>query len=331
MDHDQFNIRFNNVDQIKAKITGVGGALGSKLVNNEHLITNLDTTDTWIQTRTGIKQRYFVSNEGLTDLAFQALSNALDQANMQAENIDVIIVATTTSDNAFPSCAVRLHGLFNMKSTCLAFDVGAACNGFIYGLKLAKMFLSQPNINHVALIGADVMSRLIDLEDRTTAILFGDGAGAVILSATDENIGFLSEDFGADGTKYDLLYTTNKSTNSTQQFITMQGQEVFKDAVVQMSDSLKKSIAQAGLHLEDINLLIPHQANIRIIEAIQNRLNMDANKIIKTVSMHSNTSAASIPLALDYAKQIGKLDKNQYIAFCGMGAGLTWGSVVMKI
>lgn len=315
---------------IKAKIIAIGSALGEIEVSNEYF-NHLDTSDEWIKTRTGISKRHFVKKQGLTDLAAQALNNLFAKTNINTEQIDVLIVATTTADNSFPSCATRLHGIFNMKPTCLAFDINAACNGFVYGMKLASMFLKEQK--YVCIVGADIMSKLINPDDRTTAVLFGDGAGAILFAKTDEEIGFLSDDFGTDGSKHNLLYTASEIENvdikKSPQFIHMKGQEVFKNAVIHMSDSLKNSVSNANLKIEDIDLLIPHQANIRIIDAICNQLNMDHNKVIKTVNIHSNTSAASIPLALDCAQE--QFADSKYIAFCGMGAGLTWGSIVMKL
>lgn len=307
----------------KAQIAGFGACVGKRRVSNDFFEQTLETNDEWIQTRTGIQQRHFVENETLADLSYVALKEALESNNSDGSDIDVVLVATTTPDAAFPSCAATLHGRLKLPLTSLALDIGAACNGFIYGLKLTEMFLQQPNIKKVAVIGADIMSKLIDFHDRSTAVLFGDGAGAVIFEKTTEEIGFMSDDFGTDGSKGHLLYT--------DPCIKMSGQEVFANAVRNMSHSLRNSIQKAGLQKEQIDLLIPHQANIRIINSLQRQLGINDEQVVKTVAQHSNTSAASIPLALYQTHLDGRLAKAKHIAFCGIGAGLTWGSVIMKI
>lgn len=317
--------------KVKAQIKGFGSALPNQPVYNDYFENYLDTSDEWIQTRSGIECRYLVKEQTLTDLASIALEQALKTANLESTDIDLIIVATTTSDQAFPSCATKLHGIFKMKPTAKAFDIGAACNGFVYCLDLARLFMKEEGIKNVAIIGADIMSHLLDKNDRSTVVLFGDGASCLILSSTDEEVGFVSEDFGTDGTGSDLLYVDGGYQSNKDWKICMNGREIFVKAIKCMCDSLQKSIKKAGLETSDIDLLIPHQANIRIIDYIQEVMGLSDNKVMKTIVKQGNTSAASIPLATCAAWEQGLLTPGKHIAFCGFGAGLSWGSIIMKI
>lgn len=326
---------------IKAKLIGLGGNLGNQIITNDYYAQYLDTSDEWIQQRTGIKQRHIIDHtQSLTTLASTAFQNAITDANISPQDIDVLLIATTTHDQAFPSCATAVHNQLHLKQECLALDIAAACNGFIYALKLASLFIQEGKT--VAIIGADTMSKIVDKNDRSTVVLFGDGAGCMIWSpfishthstpsttshsTLDTITGFMSFDFGTDGSKQNCLYTQrNPLTHQTQ--IHMQGQEVFINAVRLMSSSIQNSLTLANITANQLNLLIPHQANIRILHSIQQRLNLQDNQIAITVAHHANTSAASIPLAaLEHRNQL-----TGYIAFCGVGSGLSWGSCILKL
>lgn len=355
----QDNMKDSMKDNVKDKvrIAGLGGALPKKRLDNNHYVQYLETSDEWIKVRTGIEFRHIAEDETLTDLATEAAKEALHTSGKVPHDIDVLIVATTTPDNTFPSCASRVHGRLDMrKKNMLAFDVGAACNGFIYALSLARLYFKDPEINNIMIIGADIMSHITDQNDRSTAILFADGAGAVILERTDEDVGFLGCDINTDGSGYELLYVdggprdsysncssncVNVRENTEEAKITedkknegkikMDGSSIFKLAIVSMAESIVQSVEQAGLTLDEVDLIISHQANVRIIDAIADRLGLPKDKAVRTVSMHGNTSAASIPLALYQAKKDGLLEGKRNIVFCGFGAGLTWGSIVMRI
>ena len=349
---------------VGAKIIGIGGCLPKKKVDNSHYEKYLDTTDEWIRVRTGIEYRYIAEEETLTDLAAGAAIIALEKAGKTAQDIDLLIVATTTSDNIFPSCSTRVHGVLGMRKDAMAFDVAAACNGFIYALNLARLYFIDNTVNTIMIIGADKMSQITDQYDRSTAMLFADGAGAFVMERTNDDVGFLGYDLNTDGSGYELLYVNggpgvnsnisllekeegvktenikdNKINNVKESDnkiscvgkIKMDGSAIFKLAIISMADSIMKSVEKSDLKLDDIDLIVSHQANVRIIDAIVERLGVDPSKAVRTVNMHGNTSAASIPLAIHQYQKDGVLDGKKNVVFCGFGAGLTWGSVVMKI
>lgn len=299
---------------LRAKIIGVGAALGNIIRDNHYFASRLDTSDEWIRQRTGIDTRFIVDeSQDLASLCTQALTDSA----VDVSDLGAIIVATTTADNAFPSCAAKVHGIIGAPASCLAFDVNAACCGFIYALYLAANLL--PAHKKIAVIGADIMSRLVDPEDRNTAILFGDGAGCVIMEHTHDDIGFLGFDICTDGGSFDALYT--------EPCVKMDGKRVFTAAVRLMSESLANCCAKSQIAVTDLDFVIPHQANIRIIDSMQRQLGLRDERMIKTVQCHSNTSAASIPLAWNMNKQ----HIRGLTGLCAIGAGLTWGSCVIKL
>ena len=311
------------------KIIGVGGYLPSKIVTNDDLAKILDTTDEWIVTRTGIKQRHIAQEGELTsDMAVQACRYALNESNLSISNIDLIICATTTADLSFPSTSAIIANKLGAVNIPF-FDVQAVCSGFVYGLHLSEKLLQSGAYKKILLVATEKMSSLIDWKDRNTAVLFGDGAGAVILSVDSTN--FADSLINADASEYKILQT-NGGIASTPGFcgtIEMKGQSVFKNAVAKMPIELIKLLEKHSLSTQDIDHLVCHQANIRIIENIQQALNMEESKIVKTISLHANCSAASIPLALNQLYVNNKLHTGQLLGFCAMGAGLTWGAALL--
>lgn len=313
----------------QAIITGTGSALGQNLVTNEDLSHKLDTTDEWIQERTGIKSRYIASEEQSTStLALEAAKAALLDANVSAEEIDLIIVATATADMNFPSVACQVQGTLGAKGA--AMDVNAACSGFLYALDAAFNKLQLGQAQKAIVIGAEVFSRITDWQDRSTAILFADGAGAVVLERSEEQ-GVIGVDIFSDGSFGDLLKTSG-GAGSTGKLgtIEMQGREVFKKAVSKLSEVVDFSLEKYNFKPEDICHLVPHQANKRIIDATAKKLKLDASKVVLTVHKHANTSAASVPLALDEANKQGKFKKGDLLLLEAFGAGFTWGSSLVR-
>ncbi len=318
--------------KIKSKITATGSYLPKKIVTNQDLEKLVDTTNEWILERTGISQRHIVAENELTsDLAFAAAKNALADAKISAEEIEMIIVATTTPDLTFPATATTLQAKLGAKKA-FAFDIQAVCSGFVFALNCADNFIKSGQVKNALVIGAESLSRIVDWNDRNTCVLFGDGAGAVLLQATnEENSGIIACDLHSDGTLNNILKTSGgPSLNQKSGFIEMAGKEVFKHAIDKMSKSVLSALSKVGLTTKDIDLLIPHQANLRILNAVAARLELPEEKIIITVQNHANTSAASIPLALDYANRNGKIKKGDVVVLEALGGGLTWGSVVLK-
>lgn len=316
----------------KSKIIATGSYLPSKVLTNSDLEKIVDTTDSWIFERTGIKKRHIAAENELTsDIAFEAAKNALNNSSLKAEDIEMIILATTTPDLTFPATATTVQSKLNAKSA-FAFDIQAVCSGFVFALTTANNFIKSGQVKNALVIGADVLSRIVDWKDRNTCVLFGDGAGAVILQATDEkNSGIIDSNLYSDGSLNDILKTNGGvSFNQNSGFIEMTGKEVFKHAVEKMSKSVTSLLEKANLKVSDIDLLIPHQANSRILCAVANRLNLAEDKVIITVENHANTSAASIPLALDYAVKNNKVKKGDLVVFEALGGGLTWGSIVLR-
>ena len=312
------------------KITGVGSYLPKKVLTNKDLEKSLDTTDEWITLRTGIKERHIVGpNEHTTDLAFEAARNAINNASINAKEIDLIIVATTTPDKIFPSTACNVQTKLGIKN-CPAFDVQAVCSGFIYALSIADKFIKTNSAKNILVIGADSMSKITDYTDRSNAILWADGAGAVVLSASNEQ-GILSTHIHADGQHEDLLHVPKINVgNKIQQTIEMKGSQVFKIAVNTLDKIVDEALIANQLQKEDIDWLVPHQANIRILEATAKKLEMSMNKVIVTIDRHGNTSAASIPLALNDGIQSGKIKSGHLLLMEAFGGGFTWGSALIR-
>ena len=315
---------------IFSKIIGVGSYLPKKVLTNKDLEKSLDTTDEWITSRTGIKKRHIVSSDEQTsDLAFMAAKNALNNSSINAEKIDLIIVATTTPDKIFPSTACNVQTKLGIKN-CPAFDIQAVCSGFIYALSVADKFIKTNSAKNILVIGADSMSKITDYTDRSNAILWGDGAGAVILSASNEQ-GILSTHIHADGQHEELLHVPKRNVeNQIQQTIEMQGSQVFKIAVNTLDKIVDEALIANQLQKEDIDWLVPHQANIRILEATAKKLEMSMDKVIVTIDRHGNTSAASIPLALDDGIKSGKIKSGHLLLMEAFGGGFTWGSALIR-
>ncbi|MDR1425606.1 MAG: ketoacyl-ACP synthase III [Rickettsiales bacterium] len=317
---------------LNSKIIATGGYLPEKICDNEYLEFIVDTSDQWIVERTGIRERRIASDDELTtDLALKAVLELVRKSNVNINTVDAIIFATTTPDRTFPSCASILQGKLALVNNCLAFDVQAVCCGFIYAIDLADSLIKSGKATNILVVGAETMSRLVNWHDRSTCILFGDGAGAVLLSAEESESGILATTLHSDGKYVDILRTSGGvSMNRSTGFIEMQGREVFKLAVNRMSDCILESLAKCNLTIGDVDLLIPHQANQRIIDGLARKLDVAREKIISTVALQGNTSAASIPLALDYALNNSRIAEGDLVVLESIGGGLTWGSVVLR-
>ncbi len=318
-----------------SRITGTGGYLPEKILTNAELERIVDTSDEWIQSRTGIKKRHIAADEQTTaDLAEAAARRALQAAGLQPGDIDLIIVATTTPDLVFPSTACLLQQRLDVHG-CPAFDVQAVCTGFIYALSIADRFIRTGGASKALVIGAEVLSRILDWSDRSTCVLFGDGAGAVVLEASD-TAGILSSHIHADGGYQELLKVPTgiaapESTRLTQEpYIVMQGNEVFKMAVNTLGRIVDETLEYNKLEKKDIDWLVPHQANTRIISATAKKLSMPMDRVILTVDEHGNTSAASVPLALDVAVRDGRIEAGDTLLLEAFGGGFTWGSALVK-
>ena len=312
-----------------SKIIGVGSYLPKNVLTNKDLEESLDTTDEWITSRTGIKQRHIVSkNEDTSDLALEASLMAIRDSGIDKDDIDLIIVATTTPDKVFPSTACILQAKLKIKE-CPAFDIQAVCSGFIYALSIADNFIKTNSAKNILVVGADSMSKITDYKDRSNAILWGDGAGAVILSASD-NLGILSTHIHSDGKFENLLHVPKKNDSSLVDTIEMQGSQVFKMAVNTLDKIVDETLLANNLQKKDIDWLVPHQANIRILEATARKLDMDMSKVIVTIDRHGNTSAASIPLALDQGVKENKIKPGNLILMEAFGGGFTWGSALIR-
>lgn len=315
-----------------AKIIATGSYLPQKILSNSDLEKLVDTNDKWIVERTGIKERHIVAEGELTsDLAYHASIKALTQANLSSSEIDLIIVATATPDSIFPSTACTLQNKLGNK-TAAAFDMQAACSGFIYALTTADCYIRAGMAKKILIVGVDSLSRIVDYKDRSTCILFGDGAGAVILEASDEP-GVLGCDIRADGAYGPILTSTGHLYNGVikgNPYIYMDGQAVFKFAVKSLVSIAKDLLKKINLQESDIDWMIPHQANLRIIEATTKMLGSSMDKVVITVDRHGNTSAASIPLALDVAVRDGRIKRGDNLLLEGVGAGFTWGAAVIK-
>ncbi len=306
-------------------IIGVGAYLPERILTNDDLEKIVDTNDEWIRTRTGIEERRIADNGiDTSDMAIHAAKRALNDARLHASDIDMIIVATAAPDYPFPSVACLVQRALELKDVP-AMDVSAACSGFVYALVTAKQFIETKAYKNILVIGSEKFSKLLDWSDRNSCVLFGDGAGAVILSEVPEGKGILSFELGADGRGAEHLYVDKED-----KFVKMNGREVFKFAVRQMPESSLSVIKKANLGKEDVHFLIPHQANLRIIDAARDRLSLTADKVAKTVTKHGNTSAASIPLALFAELEQGNISDGDVLVLVGFGGGLTWGAVCLR-
>lgn len=317
---------------IYARLVGSGSYLPPNIVTNDDLAKIVDTSDTWIQERTGIRQRHIATSESTLDLAEQAALQALAAAGKKAQEIDLIIVATTTPDRIFPSTATLLQARLGMAG-CPAFDLQAVCSGFVYGLAVVNAFIKTGLCKNALLVGAETLSRLVDWTDRSTCVLFGDGAGAVIISA-DTAPGILSTHIYADGKYQDLLTVPKgigQANTELSPFIQMKGNEVFKVSVATLDQLVEDTLSANKLTKSDLDWLIPHQANFRIIQATAKRLQLPMERVVLTLQKHGNTSAASIPLALDDAWRSGQLKTGELLLFEAFGGGFTWGSALVRL
>jgi 3-oxoacyl-[acyl-carrier-protein] synthase III len=314
-------------------IAGTGSYLPQKILHNKDLESMVDTTDEWIFTRTGIRERHIAATDEFTsDLALQAAQNAIASANINASDIDLIIVATTTPDKIFPSVATMLQRKLGIAG-CPAFDVQAVCSGFIYALATADAFIKSGSAKCALVLGAETFSRITDYTDRSNCILWGDGAGAVILHAKSVNLndkqGIISTHLHADGNFEKMLHVPRKQ-DKTPDTVMMEGNAVFKMAVNTLDQIVDETLTANGLQKSDIDWLVPHQANIRILQATAKKLDMSMDKVIVTVDKHGNTSAASIPLALDVAVRDGRIKRGDMILMEAFGGGFTWGSALIQ-
>lgn len=317
---------------MKSVVVGFGGALPQKCIKNDELPASLNTSDDWISQRTGIKQRYVISEgETTSTLATKAAKDALDFAKVSPNDIDLIVVGTTTGDYTFPATACVVQKNLNITNGCPAFDVSAACSGFIYALDVADSFIKTGRAKHALVIGADSFSKILDWSDRASCVLFGDGAGAVVLKAEESaNKGIQYCKIYSDGSYTDFLITSGGvATTQNAGMVTMKGREVFKFAVEKFCDSFYELLEQNKLTIDDIDLVVPHQANVRIINKLIDVLKIDSKKVVVTIDKHSNTSAATIPLALNEIKDTIGTGKN--IVLLSMGAGFTWGAALIRM
>ncbi|MFN3233927.1 MAG: beta-ketoacyl-ACP synthase III [Gammaproteobacteria bacterium] len=315
-----------------SKILGTGSYLPEKILTNQDLEKIVETTDEWITTRTGIKRRHVAGeNESTADMAEVAARNALEMAGISADQLGMIVVGTSTGDDSFPSTASVLQHRLGCRHIP-AFDVSAACSGFNYALSIADQYVKNNMCQHVLVIGVDLLSKIVDWSDRTTCVLFGDGAGAAVLSQSDEP-GILSTHLFSDGSQRDMLFAENTSLQKNQNkspYIKMQGKEVFRNAVERLGDMVQQTMEENNLTQSDLDWLVPHQANIRIINAIAKRIHLPMDKVVVTVDDQGNTSAASIPLALDIAVRDGRIQRGHLILLESFGGGLVWGSALVR-
>lgn len=316
---------------IFSRIAGTGSYLPAKILTNAELESMVDTTDEWIFARTGIRERHIVASDELTsDLGFSAAKNAIEAANIDPQSIDLIIVATTTPDRIFPSTACLIQNQLGIKNNCPAFDVQAVCSGFVYALAVADSMIKSGSAKTALVIGAETMSRITDWTDRSNCILWGDGAGAVILQASNES-GIISTHLHADGSYEKLLNVpSGVSKQDGEKTMKMEGNAVFKMAVNTLDQIVDETLLANGLQKSDIDWLVPHQANIRILQATAKKLSMSLDKVVVTVDKHGNTSAASVPLALDVAVRDGRIQRGNIILIEAFGGGFTWGSALIK-
>ena len=318
---------------IYSRIVGTGSYLPERVVTNAEFAARLETSDAWIRERTGIERRHIAEkSQASSDLALEASKNALRAAGVNADQIDLIVVATSTPDYIFPSTACLLQAKLGIKGSA-AFDVQAVCSGFVYGLATADSFVKNGMAKRVLVVGAEVFSRILDWNDRGTCVLFGDGAGAVVLAAADKP-GIHASVLRADGSQSGMLSVPGNVCGGQitgSPFLQMNGQGVFKFAVRVLEESARETVAKAGMQLADIDWLIPHQANVRILEATARKLDLPREKVVVTVDHHGNTSAASVPLALDEYVRAGKIHPGHRLLLQGVGGGFTWGSSMVTL
>ena len=320
---------------IRSVITGTGSALPAKCVTNADLAARVDTSDEWIVERTGIRQRYIADDSETTStLATAAARNALEAAGVDAQEIGLIVLATATPDHTFPATATQVQAALGCGGG-VAFDVQAVCSGFLYALATADSLLRTGMATKALVIGSETFSRILDWDDRTTCVLFGDGAGAVVLEAKDvaaDGPGILASRLHADGQHKDMLYVDGgPSTTGTVGKLRMKGREVFRHAVVNLASVLKEVLEESGTNAADIDWVVPHQANARILDATARKLDLPAEKVVVTVDRHANTSAASVPLALDTAMRDGRIKPGDLVMFEAMGGGFTWGASLARM
>ena len=320
---------------IRSVIIGSGSALPAQCVTNAEMAQRVDTTDEWIVERTGIRQRYIASEgETTSSLATEAAKQALQDAGVDASEIGLIILATATPDHTFPATATQVQANLGCGGG-VAFDVAAVCSGFLYALGTADSLLRTGMAKKALVIGAETFSRILDWEDRTTCVLFGDGAGAVVLEAQEvaaDGPGILATRLHADGAHKDLLYVDGgPATTGTVGKLRMKGREVFRHAVVNLADVLREVLGDAGVAAADLDWVVPHQANARILDATARKLDLAAEKVVVTVDQHANTSAASVPLAFDAARKDGRIRKGHLVMFEAMGGGFTWGASLARM
>lgn len=308
---------------MNAGIIGMGKYVPEKAIPNKDFENVLDTSDEWIRSRTGIENRFIAENEETSDLAYKAAVQAIENAGITPDQIGLIVVATVTQDQNFPSVACQIQERLGI-SGCGAMDVSAACSGFIYGTAIAKQFIESNSYEYVLVVGVEKLSKIVDWDDRNTAVLFGDGASAAVLGKVSEGRGILAFELGADGTGGKHLYLNPKN------HIAMNGREVFKFAVRQMGESAINVIEKAGMTKEDVDYLVPHQANIRIMEAARERLDLPEEKMSKTIQKYGNTSAASIGISIVEDLESGKIKDDDIVVLVGFGGGLTWGALALK-
>jgi 3-oxoacyl-[acyl-carrier-protein] synthase-3 len=316
---------------VHSVVLGVGSALPRRRVTNDELAERIETSDQWIVERTGIRSRY-VAGEGETtaSLATDAARRALEHAQVEAEDIGLIVLATATPDQTFPSSATKVQAALGIDD-CVAFDVHAVCTGFLYALSVADSMLRSGNAKKALVIGAETFTRILDWEDRTTCVLFGDGAGALVLSAEETESGILATRLHADGRHNDLLFVDGgPSTTGTVGKLRMKGREVFRHAVVNLAGVLNEVLEAAGLTSADVDWVVPHQANARILDATARKLGLPSEKVVVTVDEHANTSAASVPLAFDTAIKDGRIQRGDIVVLEAMGGGFTWGAAALR-
>lgn len=321
---------------VRAVVRGIGSYLPEKILTNDDLAKIVDTSDEWIQERTGIKRRHIAADgEFTSDLAVAAARQALERAGIEGTDIDLIVVATATPDHTFPATAAKVQAALG-RPGIPAFDVQAVCSGFVYGLSVVDNFIKAGQAKSALFIGAETFSRILDWEDRGTCVLFGDGAGAVVLTAeggdgTSSDRGILSTHLHADGRQHDLLYVDGgASSTQTTGHVRMEGREVFRHAVVNLADTVKEAMVANDVTIDDVDWLVPHQANKRILDSTAKKLKIPSDKVIVTVERHANTSAASIPLAWAAGVDDGRIQPGQLLLLEAMGGGFTWGSALVR-
>jgi 3-oxoacyl-[acyl-carrier-protein] synthase-3 len=315
----------------RSVVLGVGSALPARLVTNDELAERVDTTDQWIVERTGIRARHIAGDgETTATLATDAAKRALEHAGVAAADIGLIVLATATPDQTFPSSATKVQAALGIDD-CVAFDVHAVCTGFLYALAVADSMLRSGTADKALVIGAETFSRILDWDDRATCVLFGDGAGALVLSAEDSERGILATRLHADGRHNDLLFVDGgPSTTGTVGKLRMKGREVFRHAVVNLAEVMNEVLDAAGLTAAEVDWVVPHQANARILDATAKKLGLPPEKVVVTVDRHANTSAASVPLAFDAAVKDGRIKRGDLIVLEAMGGGFTWGAAALR-